>query len=236
MNKKISFTVIITIFLIIIVYVTYRYSVTQIIKTYGTLILASIALFAIFYPSINKFVKKPKFSIDFDFHEEWNNELRLIIKNIGKSLAHSCKVYIEVYDDSNNTKLKYLFLPWDMPNYSVMIPGKAQYVPVTYDVINLYAKEYQFVKLFFYFHTNIFSFYGSSFYEGGNMSPPLVATNSVIKITPVLDICKVYRIAVSVFSEEVSYIELKTLYFKIIKNGSSYLRSFKKSDMNIEIK
>ena len=231
MNKKIPFAAVFLI-LLIIIYIFYQYSIAsiaQIINTYGVLILASVALLAVFYPNINKSINKPKFNIDTDFHKEWNNQLRLKIKNVGKSMAHSCKVYIEIYDECHTAPLKDLFLPWDMPNYHINVPGTVRFVPVTYDVINLYVREYQFVKLFFYFSKDIFSIYGSPFYESGVISPPIVADNPRISSSPSLALSKEYRIVISIFSEEVSYIKLKTLYFKIDESGSSYSYNFEES-------
>jgi hypothetical protein len=207
----------------------------SIIGDFGTLILAIATVSALFVPSIIKWLHKPEFTVDFDLHKESNNELRLKVKNVGKSIAHGCKVLIEVYDNDNNTILKSCLLPWEIPNYHIirsLSNSDNEYPPVTYDVIDLYSQEYQFTKLFFYFSPNhddenFFSIYGSPYDEGPLTRPPISEKNSC-QNGSCLKQSTVYKLSMSIFSLENS--KIKDIYFKIIKQGE-YEYGFTRDEM-----
>lgn len=206
----------------------------SIIDALGTLILAITTVLALFLPYYLKKINRPNFSIEFDPHADWNKQLRLKITNNGKSIAHACKMHIEVYNDDK--VISSLFIPWDRSSDMTGIPLKYNYTPVTYGTINLYPGEYEFAKLFFYYSDTIkhsFAIYASPYYEGGGRSPPLMSGDAIINKKLYLANSRMYKIDVTAFSEERSIIGLKTLYFKIDDDGKGYCYGTHKEKLNL---
>ncbi len=205
--------------IIIIIFIVYLCVPSELIKTYGTLTLAIVTVFAVFYQSIVKYFKRPRFDVEFAPN---GGEIRLKITNNGNSTAHSCRVAIEVYNDEDNNKemIMPLFLPWDIQNDKIKIKDYSKFserpkeksAPVTYDGIVLYSLEYVFVKLFFPISCSL-CLYGYPYLEGAGIEPPLKTCNTSDKNK--LEYSKNYKIMMTVFCEEVSQRRLKTVYFKV---------------------
>ena len=219
MNKRfIVDAIMILVFIIIFIVITYLLVPEELVETDGTLILAIIALFAVFYETIIKYIKRPIFDVKFESN---NEEIRLKVTNNGMSTAHLCKVAIEVYNE-DDTMIIPLFLPWDIQNDNVKIkvaagpldmPNcKEESLPVTYDGIVLYRQEYEFVKLFFS-KVGVFSIYGYPYNEYSYDDPPLQACNGSGKGE--LEYSKNYKIKITVYCEEISQRSLKIICFNL---------------------
>ncbi|WP_298277090.1 hypothetical protein [Ferroplasma sp.] len=198
-------------------------SLCTIINALGTLILAIVAILALFVPSILKKLYEPKFNFAlYPIKNNNNTELSLKITNNGKNPAHDCKVAIEIYEDK-----KFIlnsFLAWDIKNYSKMIDVQEGAIgfgssfvkkpfPVTYGGINLYENEYQFVKLFFNYK-DTYCIYGFPFNENSDEEHPIKSGNTDESI---LKFGVLYEIKIRIFSEERSQY-LGSLFFKICNN------------------
>lgn len=192
-----------------------------IIDALGTLILAIVAVLALFLPGILKKSYEPKFNFK-PYPIKNNTELSLKITNDGKNPAHDCKVAVEIYKD--NKFILNSFLAWDNKDYNNMNIVKKDAMdldsytvkkpfPVTYDGINLYENEYQFVKLFFTYN-NTYSIYGFPFNEDSKEENPIKSGNTDDSI---LKVGLLYEIRMRIFSEERSQY-LGSLFFKIDNN------------------
>ena len=234
MHKKLklstkSLILMIIVIILIIIAIVYLCVPGELIKTYGTLTLAIVTVFAVFYQSIVKYFNRPRFDVELASN---GGEIRLKITNSGSSTAHSCRVAIEVYNDEDNDKemIMPLFLPWDIQNDKIKIQDYSEFskrpkeksAPVTYDGIVLYSREYEFVKLFFLRSCSL-CLYGSPYLEGAGIEPPLKTCNTSGKNN--LEYSKKYKIKMTVFCEEVSQRCLKIVYFKV-ENDKTLIYGF----------
>ena len=129
-------------------------SFLQDINALGTLILAIIAVIAILVPIGIIRYRRPKFSIRLQAIKyvagiNENPEIRILVTNVGKYPAHSCKVLATIEDD-NGKGLGSYYLPWEYGDPDEYKPkGSDQenitkyssYKDVTYVPIDIFPHE-----------------------------------------------------------------------------------------------
>ncbi len=108
--------------------------VWRVITGIGTLLFAAIALFAIFYPELKTYYKRPKFSCNLaEYGPTDNHSVFLNIKNVGKSPANDLHCLLKVeYNEIQILNGKQL------PSRRITtnnVPGEV------YDGIDLYPTE-----------------------------------------------------------------------------------------------
>ena len=233
------FVIILTI--IIIIPLIHPAISAQLTEAYATSALAVVTVLAVFYQSIIKYVKRPKFDVEF---KSDNKEVRLKITNNGGSTAHLCKVALEIYNyEGDKEPIMSLFLPWDRQNENVKckikegaigFDGETREIPipVNYNGIVLYSKEYEFAKLFFSRY-HIFSIYGYPYDDCSDGNPPLDAlTGSEDNKqnedkSNKLEYSKDYYIKITVFCEEVSQVGFKTIHFYLTREENKKTCNYK---------
>ncbi len=230
-------------------------SLLQDINALGTLILAIIAVIAILVPIVITRFQRPKFSIrlqaiKYEAGIIENPEIRILVTNVGKYPAHSCKVLATIEDDNGKGVGSY-YLPWehgDLDNYKPKglaqedITKHSPYKDVTYVSINIFPHENITAKFLFsldvYYaspETSVWAVFGASgsyyYFPQWNESelitiPPLSEYSSRFYIPEefspsYLENNITYCVKITVFSEEHTYLDFKKFFFKIGDKGIS---------------
>ncbi|MDG7001168.1 MAG: hypothetical protein JRN15_18895 [Nitrososphaerota archaeon] len=239
-------------------------SILASINILGTLILAAIAVSAIIIPLALNFYYRPRFQIDLrgiEFNDELGDwpELRFSISNIGRRVAHGCKVLVNISSQDDN-ELDNLYLPWIWEDPNNVNSGPSDYKDwanenkdVTYVPITLYPHESASVKFLFYAETDpgdlntafraIFGatntwHYYPSMRESVIHIPPLTERHPSISHYVTSDEQRLeenilYSASVSVFSEERTYWKLKKFYF--ILKSTVTIAGVSKTNLDVEI-
>lgn len=203
----------------------------------GPLLLAIVATIGLILPSLLKWYRRPIFSIDFSPFEldtYDSSTIDLKIKNLGRSVAHKCRINIDIVD-SKRTKLMSLYLPWIKQDPKDVEAGLKP-PGITYKDIDLYPTESAYVKFLFFFYRNygggdlglsVFGSFHSWLYYGEyglskGAEPPLSELQPLydpVGDSPVIKNDEIYEIDLHIYSEEKSELKTKKIYFKINNNG-----------------
>ena len=189
-------------------------SFLQDINALGTLILAIIAVIAILVPIGITRYRRPKFSIrlqaiKYEAEIDENPEIRILVTNVGKYPAHSCKVLATI-EDNNGKGLGSYYLPWEYgdpdeykPKVSTQedeedVTKYTSYKEVTYVPIDIFPHETIPAKFLFLLdviyaspETSIWAVFGASgsyyYFPRWNRSAP-VTTHPLSQYSPPLSI------------------------------------------------
>ncbi len=237
-------------------------AILQSINALGTLILAGIAVLAILVPLAYDYYRRPRFQIElrgikYDEENERSPELRLMISNTGRGVAHGCKVLVDIIANDNK-RVDSLYLPWVWEDPSKVssktVKDEMPYDEnknVTYVPITLYPLETGDTKFLFYAETEagdisssvlaVFGAYNSWHYypkveKRYIVVPPLSEPHPIFTLPEAgehtsLKRNTLYLVKVTVFSEERSYRNLERIYFMFEDSGGKAGFSAKRLDI-----